>query len=189
MEKKIQQRHISLKIKRNYFFLLITSIILIGTVYVINHYYGEIIFQFCQKISNFFIALFNGLEYKTFIPQILAFEIAVIALSVPLSYQIVSRISERYNSDIISSKFLGELEIRIFPKYLIINIFLNATILIFPKEFYGSFLKLFSLFLYFCFIISLIFLYKFINKLIKYVTSSDYILERMYTDAKKIFEE
>ncbi len=41
-----------------------------------------------------------------FLADVIAFEAALIAISMPLSFEIISRISERYRSDVITSQFL-----------------------------------------------------------------------------------
>src|SRR4030042_5679685 len=71
---------------------------------------------------------FDWTPEPDFLSNIAAFEAAIIALAVPLSFQMVSRISERYESDVITRQFLSEWAINLFPMFLIINILLAITL-------------------------------------------------------------
>ncbi len=58
----------------------------------------------------------------SFLSDVAAFEAAIIALLVPLSIEIVSKISERYNSDVITRAFEGSWGNKILPPFLLINV-------------------------------------------------------------------
>ena len=57
-----------------------------------------------------------------FLSDVAAFEAAIIAFLVPLSIEIISKISERYNSDVITRSFENNWANKILPPFLLINI-------------------------------------------------------------------
>ncbi|MBI4743313.1 MAG: hypothetical protein HY776_00510 [Actinobacteria bacterium] len=58
----------------------------------------------------------------TFLSDVAAFEAIIIAFLVPLSIEIISKISERYNSDVITRVFESGLWNKTLPPFLLINI-------------------------------------------------------------------
>jgi len=68
-----------------------------------------------------------------FLSDILAFEAVIAGLVIPLGVEIISRISEQYESEMISKTFSNNWVIKYFPYFLMLNIFLNLA-LIFAKH-------------------------------------------------------
>lgn len=168
------------------------------------HYIIELIIlsanEFIHKLNtavllvNKFIAgaakllvAFNFTPSPNFLSDIAAFEAAVIALAIPLSFEIVSRISERYQSDVISKRFVRERVIVILPIFMVINIILAVSLRFCAGDTPSSTLwKIFAWVTFIMFIvIALIFIFSFIPRLKKYMTSSDFVTDGLFNDAEK----
>lgn len=74
------------------------------------------------RISLDFSWLSNVTPNPTFLSDVAAFEAAIIAFLVPLSIEIISKISERYNSDVIIRTFERHWANRILAPFLLLNI-------------------------------------------------------------------
>lgn len=57
-----------------------------------------------------------------FVTDIGVFSGVILGVAIPLAYGVVSRISEKYNSDVISSLFANRLDVKFFPFILVTNI-------------------------------------------------------------------
>lgn len=118
-----------------------------------------------------------------FYKESLAFNIAILALLVPLSSDIVSRITERYKSDIIIKKFLEEIIFKSQVVVLFINI-IYLFIVIFFRLNNFIFLLVSGILL----LVSIINLILFIGLFYKYATKWDFILKGLLNDAKTILK-
>lgn len=120
-----------------------------------------------------------------FLSYIITFEAVIIAIAIPLSFEMVSRISERYQSEVITKKFLKEWDTKLLPFLSIFHI-IFATILRFTikKNFepmcWGT-LALINILL-FIFIAIITTLY--IKKVIKYISNPEFIMKKLFEDAK-----
>lgn len=139
--------------------------------------------EILQSITNF-------TPTPNFLSDIAAFEAVVIGLAIPLSFEIISRISERYQSEVITKRFLQDWEIRWLPIFLIVNIIIAISLRFFiPENFTYSLWKILAwlTFVGFLFIAS-IFLFKFLPKLKRYMTDTDFILNELFNEAEKLFK-
>jgi len=84
-------------------------------------------------LKNTFSMLINISPNPTFLSDVAAFEAVIIAFLVPLSIEIISKISERYNSEVITRTFENKWENKILPPFLLINI-IAAIVLRFLVE-------------------------------------------------------
>jgi hypothetical protein len=127
---------------------------------------------------------------QNFLSDIAAFEAVVIGLAMPLSFDIVSRISERYQSEVITKKFLQNWEINLLPVLLIISIISAISLRFFvPDDPVGTIWKIiawttFAVFLF----IAGIFLFKFLPKLKHYMIDTEFILKNLFNEAKELLK-
>ncbi|MFH1653940.1 MAG: hypothetical protein ABIE74_07770 [Pseudomonadota bacterium] len=77
---------------------------------------------FCPIINGITDFFRSVTPNPSFLSDVAAFEAAIIALLIPLSIEIVSKISERYNSDAITRAFENGWGNKILPPFLLINI-------------------------------------------------------------------
>jgi len=124
---------------------------------------------------------------SAFLSDVAAFEAVVIAVAMPLSFEIVSRISERYQSEVISRKFMQHWIIRFLPIFLIINIILAVALRFFVKSNATSLTwKILAWTAFGGFVtIAVIFIFGFIPRLRRYMTDSDAVLEELFDEADK----
>jgi len=135
--------------------------------------------------------IINFTPTKNFLSDIAAFEAVVIGLAIPLSFEIVSRISERYQSEVITKKFLQNWEIKLLPIFLILNIISAIALRFFvPDNPVGTTWKIsaWTTFTGFLFIAG-IFLFKFLPKLKRYMTDTNFILNEFFNEAEKLFKK
>jgi len=91
-----------------------------------------------QLMADFFQPhlkwILNIRANPAFLSDIAAIEAAIIAFLVPLSIEIISKISERYNSDVITRAFTRKWENRILAPFLLVNIFAAVALRFFIKD-------------------------------------------------------
>ncbi|HEX7017421.1 MAG TPA: hypothetical protein VF209_00740 [Patescibacteria group bacterium] len=118
-----------------------------------------------------------------FISDALTVQTAILALLLPLSVDIVSRISDRYKSEIIMNRFIKEP----FFRALAIILLLNITYLLFLSFFkVESFLL--TGFSFLLSIASMVLLALFFNLILQYVRSPSFVKEQLFNEAEKIFD-
>lgn len=129
----------------------------------------------------------NFVPTADFLSDVAAFEAVVIAIAIPLSFEIVSRISERYRSEVISKKFVQEWAVQLLPTFLIFNIILAVALRFFVNSNPTSIVwKLLAWIAFIGFlIIAGILLFCFIPRLKHYMTESEFVLEELFNEAEK----
>jgi Na+-transporting NADH:ubiquinone oxidoreductase subunit NqrB len=124
-----------------------------------------------------------------FLSDVIAFEAAVVAIAIPLSFEIISRISERYQSQVITKKFNQEWEIKALPFIFIINIILAVGLNFFFSDHPTSSLWKFAAWLVLIlFLLASIIFCIFIPKLHRYITNTEFLLHNIFVDAEKLFK-
>ena len=124
-----------------------------------------------------------------FLSDVIAFQGAVIAIAYPLSLEIVSRISERYSSNVITRKFSNEWSVRILPYLLIANVIIAVSL----KFFYAGGLSLLlpktlAWLTITIFLLSTILLIYFFNTIRDYAVNSKYLIDQLLIDMKKLIK-
>lgn len=177
---------------KNKFFLCITSFI-VG--FIVGHVLSTPIFElkilniYLDNLDNSIAQILSFTPTPNFLSDVAAFESVVIAIAVPLSFEIVSRISERYQSEVISKQFLQEWEIKWLPRFLMVNIVLAIALRFFVQNNPSSVeWRIFAWITFAVFLsIATIFL-SFIEKLKRYMIDTELILEELYDEAEKFLE-
>jgi uncharacterized membrane protein len=156
--------------------------------------------SFLQKFdllkSNFnflwlkqFANLFQLTPNINFLSDVIAFEAAVVAIAIPLSFEIISRISERYQSQVITKKFNQEWEIKALPFIFIINIIIAVGLKFFLSDHPTSnFWKFAAWLVLILFLVASIIFCLFIPKLRRYITNTEFLLNNIFVDAEKLFK-
>ncbi|MCK4655294.1 MAG: hypothetical protein KAU01_12705 [Candidatus Cloacimonetes bacterium] len=167
----------------------LVKLLLILTILIINYFLG--IHHFILTIFDNFSLIKNLISwFEKFSPNlrafalIITFEAAVVAILIPLSLEMISKISERYKSKVITNLFIKHRVIKFLPLLLITNIITAISLKFFVNKelLLPVFVKIIVLFIYILFIIIALNLLSFIKILKKYITQDDFII-------KKFFEE
>jgi len=142
--------------------------------------------QACTFIWNF---LSSFTPDVAFLSDVIAFQGAVIAIAYPLSLEIVSRISERYSSNVITRKFSNEWSVRILPYLLIANVIIAVLL----KFFYTGELSLFlpkalAWLTVIIFLLSTALLIIFFNTIRDYAVNSKYLIDQLLIDMKGLIK-
>ena len=135
--------------------------------------------------------IINFTPTRNFLSDIAAFEAVVIGLAIPLSFDIVSRISERYQSEVITKKFIQDWEIELLPVLLILNIISAISLRFFvPDNPVGTTWKILAWIIFTGFLfIAWLFSFKFLPKLKHYMTDTDFILNNLFNEAEELFKK
>lgn len=125
-----------------------------------------------------------------FLSDIAAFEAAVIAFLIPLSIEIVSKVSERYESEITIRVFEERLSNKFLPYFLMVNIGLAIMLRFFINSTNGSsaFFVISSWIILVLFVWIAIMILLVIRNIKKFVTNKHFIIEELINDAKKSIE-
>jgi len=141
-----------------------------------------------EIIKNISILISKFNFDSNFLSDIAAFEAVIVAIAIPLSFNIVSVISEKYKSEVISKRYTQEWSVKLLPIFLIFNIAIAITLRFFDKQ--GSSLiiwKIFNLVAFILFIIiTLILLNKFIPRLRCYMEGPKFILSELSDEAENL---
>lgn len=123
-----------------------------------------------------------------FLSDIIAFQGAVIAIAIPLSFEIIARISERYQSGILVEKFNQQWQISWLLRLLVIDIFIAVCLKFFVSSDKLSGVGLFFGYVAFIvFIVTLFILLSFFNILRSYTVDTSFLLDKIYQDIDKNF--
>lgn len=121
----------------------------------------------------------------SFLSDVVAFEAVVIALSIPISIDVVTRISDRYQSDVIGRLLMKEKVIGLLPILLLLNIVASITLRFFINKDNSSEYIIFEWLVFMFFIITVILLFIFYRKIIKYSTNEAYVLNQLFSNVGK----
>lgn len=69
-----------------------------------------------------------------FITDVIAFETVIIGIAVPISFEIISRTSDRYKSDAITTRFKQSLTVKALPVFIVINIITGILLRFFESN-------------------------------------------------------
>lgn len=124
-----------------------------------------------------------------FLSDIAAFEAAIIAFLVPLSIEIISKISQRYDSDVTIRSFTDNWKNKILPPFLLLNIIAAIALRFFIQGdsdsiilSIGSWLMLPAL-LFVAFVI-----WRVILDITRMMSDTRSVLDELYNDVKKTLE-
>jgi len=172
---------------------------LIGISFLIGLVLGYIlgIFRFHAFLSFPKISInFSWLNWlgeiipnPTFLSDVAAFEAVIIAFLVPLSIEIISKISERYNSDVITRSFDNTWENKILPPFLLINIVVAISLRFFVQDDIDSMAwKILAWAVLFIFIGIAFAIWRVINRIKTFMSNTGYVLNQLYEDVEKSIE-
>jgi len=139
-----------------------------------------------EIIKNISILISKFNFDSNFLSDIAAFEAVIVAIAIPLSFNIVSVISEKYQSEVISKRYTQEWSVKFLPIFLIFNIAIAITLRFFDKQGFSLIIwRIFNLVAFILFIIiTLILLIKFIPRLRCYMEGPKFILSELFDEAE-----
>jgi hypothetical protein len=125
-----------------------------------------------------------------FLSNIITLEAAIIGLAIPLSFAIISSISERYQSEVILRSFTQELPVWLLPPLLMIHIvYLIVIQFLFSDQVpISAFWKPCAWVGLILCLSAVVLLFIFVHRLKCYMTGTDFLLEKLFYEAEKIFE-
>ena len=121
-----------------------------------------------------------------FLSDIAAIEAAIIAFLVPLSIEIISKLSERYNSDVITRAFARKWENRLLTPFLLINIILAVIMRFLIKDDTDTICWAFlSWIILIAFMFVAFLIWRVINHIKNFMTEERSVLNQLYEDVEK----
>lgn len=141
-------------------------------------------------VLNVFMDWITKLKLNAnFLSDIAAFEAVVIAFLVPLSIDIISKISDRYNSDVISQIFENDWANKILPPLLLVNIVLAIFLRFISQGDNQSLIfKIFELILFVVFVGVAFAILHIINLIKMYVSDTNSIINKLHEDIEASLE-
>ena len=137
--------------------------------------------------ENFFTWILHFSPSPEFLSDIAAFEGVIMGIAIPLSIDIISRISERYESDVISRHFRERFGTRALTIFLVFNILVAIFLRFFSPE-QGHPGSNFWIVLSWSILLLLLFagfwLIRFFDSLLKY-GDSEFVLKELFKDAEE----
>jgi hypothetical protein len=122
-----------------------------------------------------------------FLTDVTAFETAIIAFLIPLSLEMISKISERYKSEVVLLPFHHEWENRILLKLLLVNVMLALPLRFWldDKQPIEGWWRLVVWFLLANFVFTTVTIYTFMRKLRRYMSDTSFLIEKLFSDATR----
>jgi len=124
---------------------------------------------------------------RTFLNTIVSVEAVVIAITLPVSLDVVARMSDRYKSEVLVRTFLESWLVRVLPIAVILNIILIVLVEFLLDDkytgFWWSFMSWLVLYMFLAVAVSLVI---FFYRIIKYITDEDYVVDKLFHEAEKI---
>jgi hypothetical protein len=140
---------------------------------------------FCEWVW----AVCLGGPNPAFLSDIAAFAAVVVALAVPFSYDIIARISDRYQSDVIINEYRRHRVVRWMPGLALLTVLLAVTFRIAIKEGPDSVpWNICALALWLWFVFFSLALARFLWLTTKYGSDVSYVMERLFRDAEKALQ-
>jgi len=125
----------------------------------------------------------------TFLSDVAAFEAAIIAFLVPLSIEIISKISERYNSDVITRSFDNTWENKILPPFLLINIVAAVLLRFFVQDDINSVVwKILAWIILLVFMYIAFAIWRVINRIKIFMSDTKSVINQLYEDVERSIE-
>jgi hypothetical protein len=155
---------------------------------------GFLIYQIGLVFINNFINatlqfITNLKPEREFLIQILTFEGVILAIAIPLSIDMISRMSDKLESDALTNRFRREWPVKWLIGILISTIVMKIFILFFLPDVDNTiFWKPIAWIVLLLFVCVIWILFKYIKLLLKYlsVDSSEYIIKGSLDEARKI---
>jgi len=168
--------------------------LLVGLVmgYILGLFKMHILLTFLPRISidfSWLSWLGRITPNPTFLSDVAAFEALVIAFLVPLSIEIISKISERYNSNVITRSFYNTWENKILPPFILINIVAAIVLGFFVQDDVNSVLwKMLAWIVLFVFIYIAFASWRVINRIKIFMSDTKFVIGQLYEDFKRSIE-
>lgn len=141
---------------------------------------------FLDKLILLYDEFIKFVPQKDFLSDIIAVQAAIIAIAIPISFDVISRISERYKSSVIIEQFNQQWQVKVLPLLLIFNIALSVSLKFFITNNPKSLLEIVLLWLAFCcFLGILLILVSFFQTVKNYSVNTSYLLKKIYKDIDK----
>lgn len=122
----------------------------------------------------------------TFLSNIAAFEAAIIAFLIPLSIEIISKISERYNSEVIIRSFENYWANKILPPFLLINIITTVVLRFCVRDDINCLAwRIIAWGILLCFIFIVASIGRVITRIKNYIVDTESVIDKLYEDIKK----
>jgi hypothetical protein len=139
------------------------------------------------NMMDWFISFIKQLNVNlAYLTTVTALSGTIVAIAIPLSIDIIARISARFESSIIAKKFNSEKSIVFLKIISFLLLFSSSAILFLYDENLNSFNWNLIIFIHFIIsIISIVFLLIFFKKIVSYIKDNRYILNKLFNNANK----
>ena len=143
-----------------------------------------------QQDFQWLLTIFDFSPDIKFLSDVAAFEAAIIAFLIPLSIEIVSKLSERYQSAVIVQSFQNSFENRNLYKMLLINIGFAIFLRFLPASNSDDlFWKISSWVIFIFFLYITIAVYKVIKRIKTYMSDPQVVIDILFREAENVLDQ
>ena len=136
-----------------------------------------------SKSWNFLTVIDPG---TAFLVVLVSFEAVIVSFLIPLTFDVTSKISDRYSSDVVSKAFYDFRPIKILPAILITHIAIIVTILFFKNDEPSSVAyRISSWFIFVTATYIMWLVYKVLTRIRKYLVNTNALMEIFYEEIKR----
>lgn len=122
-------------------------------------------------------------DLSEFLTDVLTYQTAILVLLIPLSFDVVSRISDRYRSEVIIKRFQSEWAFQSLIGVLVFNVFYILVLRFLSVEnfWWNSIAMLLT-------VVSMLLMGKFFLLIFQYTSGTSFIKEKLINDAKQLLK-
>ena len=138
------------------------------------------------------IGLILGFMFKNITPQVgfvsdvIAYQAAIIAIAIPLSFQIISQISERYQSGVITRELKNQWQFKTLICLLSFNSIAAVVFNLAVKEVDETCEFIFAWCIFIIFVLTFLALLAFFFNFLRYATDTKFLLDRLFDDLNEV---
>ena len=136
-----------------------------------------------MQVFSFFISFSPSLGFAS---DVIAYQAAIIAIAIPLSLEIISRISERYQSGVITKEFNRQWQLKVLLLLVIVNALSGVTLKFFVDSKVDSGWKILAWLIFLLFMATNVLLFAFFDTLRQYATKTKFLLDRLFNDLTQV---
>jgi hypothetical protein len=155
------------------------------TFYVKLSQFGEyriqVISIFDQKIWRLLSSFSPSLGFAS---DVIAYQAAIVAIAIPVSLEIISRVSERYQSGAVTREFNQQWQLRTLLVLVVTDALFGVTLKFFvsSEQINIAAWKVIAWIVFIFFIATNVVLFAFFDNLRQYVTKTKFLLDRLFND-------
>ncbi len=138
-----------------------------------------------KPLASWFITFSPSIGFTS---DVIAYQAAIIAIAIPVSLEIISRISERYQSGVITKEFNRQWQFKALLSLVIAEALLGITLKFFVDAKIDGYWKVLAWGIFLLFFATNFALLAFFNNLRQYTSNTKFLLDRLFDDLTHVLQ-